>query len=39
VKGGNVLVSPFLKGRGPFIARRWQDNYKLFVSISMKGLT
>jgi hypothetical protein len=24
---------------GAFIARRWLDNYKLFISISMKGFT
>jgi hypothetical protein len=30
-------VSPCLKGRGPFIARRRLDNYKLFISVSMKG--
>jgi hypothetical protein len=32
-------VSPCLKGRGPFIARRWLDNYKLFISMSTKGFT
>jgi hypothetical protein len=36
VKGGSVLVSPYLKGRVPFIARRRLDNYKLFISISTK---
>jgi hypothetical protein len=39
VKGGNVLVSPFLKGTGPFIAGRQLDNYKLFISISAKEFT
>jgi hypothetical protein len=39
VKGGNVLVSPCLNGGGPFIAGRWLDNYKLFLSISMKVFT
>jgi hypothetical protein len=39
VKGENVLVSPCIKGRGPFIAERWLDKYKLFISISMKGFT
>jgi hypothetical protein len=37
VKGGNVLVPPCLKGREHFIAGRWLDNYKLFISISTKG--
>jgi hypothetical protein len=32
VIGGNVLVSHYLKGRGPFIARRRLDNYKLIIS-------
>jgi hypothetical protein len=32
-------MSPCLKGRMPFIARRQLDNYKLFISISMKGFT
>jgi hypothetical protein len=32
-------VSPYLKGRGAFIAGRRLDNYKLFISISTKGLT
>jgi hypothetical protein len=39
VKGGNVLVSPCLKGRGPFIVGRRLYNYKLFISISTKGFT
>jgi hypothetical protein len=33
---GKYLVSPCLKGRGPFIAGRQMDNYKLFISISTK---
>jgi hypothetical protein len=36
---GKCLVSPCLKGRGPFIAGRRMDNYKLFISISTMGLT
>jgi hypothetical protein len=39
MKGENILVSPFLKGRGAFIARRWLDNYKLIISISTIGFT
>jgi hypothetical protein len=39
VKGENVLVSPYLKGRGPFIAGRQLDNYKLIFSISTKRFT
>jgi hypothetical protein len=39
VKGENVFISPCLKGRGPFIAVRRLDNYKLFISISTKGFT
>jgi hypothetical protein len=39
MKGGNVLVSSCLKGRGAFIAERQLDNYKLFICISMKGFT
>jgi hypothetical protein len=39
VKGGNVLVSPYLKDRGPFIAGRQLDNYKLFIYVSTKGFT
>jgi hypothetical protein len=39
VKGGNILMPPYLKGRGPFIVQRWPDNYKLFISISTKGFT
>jgi hypothetical protein len=31
-------VSPCLKGKGPFIAGRRLDNYKLFISISTKGI-
>jgi hypothetical protein len=34
---GKCLVSPSLRGRGPFIAGRRLDNYKLFISISTKG--
>jgi hypothetical protein len=34
---GKCLVSPCQKGRGPFIAESWLDNYKLLISISMKG--
>jgi hypothetical protein len=30
---------PCLKGRGPFIAGRWLDNYKLIISISSMGFT
>jgi hypothetical protein len=33
------LCPPYLKGRGPFIAGRRLDNYKLFVLISTKGFT
>jgi hypothetical protein len=32
-------VSPFLKGRVPFIVGRWLDSYKLVLSISMTGFT
>jgi hypothetical protein len=39
VKGGIALVSPYLMGRGPFIAGKQMDNYKIFISISMKGFT
>jgi hypothetical protein len=39
VKRENVLVSPCLKGRGPFIAVRRLNNYKLFISISTNGFT
>jgi hypothetical protein len=38
-ESGKCLVSPRLKGRGPFIAGRQQDKYKLFISISTKGFT
>jgi hypothetical protein len=37
VKGGNILVPSCLKGRGPFIAGRHLDNYKLIIPISMMG--
>jgi hypothetical protein len=36
---GECSSVPCLKGRGPFIARRRLDNYKLIISISMKGFT
>jgi hypothetical protein len=36
---GKCLVSPCLKCKGPFIAGRRLDNYKLFISISTKGFT
>jgi hypothetical protein len=36
---GKCLVSPFLKGRGPFIVARQLDDCKLFISISKKGFT
>jgi hypothetical protein len=39
VKEKNVLVSPCLKGWGPFIAGRQLDNYKLFICKSTKGFT
>jgi hypothetical protein len=39
VKGGNVLVFPYLKGRGPFIAGKLLDNYKLIISISTMRFT
>jgi hypothetical protein len=39
MKRGNVLVLPCLKGRGPFIAGRSLDNYKLNISKSTKGFT
>jgi hypothetical protein len=39
VKGQNVLVPPYQKGKGPFVAKRRLDNYKLFISISMKRFT
>jgi hypothetical protein len=32
-------VSLRLKVRGPFLAARRLDNYKLFISISTKGFT
>jgi hypothetical protein len=32
-------VFPCLKSRKPFIAGRRLDNYKLFISIFMKGFT
>jgi hypothetical protein len=32
-------MSHFLKGMGPFIARRRLDNYKIIVSTSMMGFT
>jgi hypothetical protein len=32
-------MSPSLKGRGPFIAGRQLNNYKLLISISTKGFT
>jgi hypothetical protein len=32
-------VSPYLKGRGPFIDMMRLDNYKLFISVSTKGFT
>jgi hypothetical protein len=38
-RGENVLVSPCLKGRGPFIAGKWLNNYKLIISISVMGFT
>jgi hypothetical protein len=36
---GKFYCAPYLKGRVPFIAGRWLDNYKLFISISTKGFT
>jgi hypothetical protein len=39
VKGGHILVYPYLKGMGPFIDGRQLDNYKLIISISTMGFT
>jgi hypothetical protein len=40
-KGEMFLSSPFLKGRGPFIAGKRLDNYQLLSirNISTKGST
>jgi hypothetical protein len=34
-----MFFCPLPEGRGPFIARRQLDNYKLIISVSKKGFT